>query len=508
MMDRRTFTALAAAAAALPGGARAQTGDTPIEFGPAEPFSHELLIEEARRRGAARYQSRPTVPAAWTDINYDQYRTYWFRSSDALWSDTDTPLRVDFLHPGLYYEYGVRIDVAEGGEAREVLFDMDLFDRTDQAPEFPMDDTVGFSGMRLRAPLVTPDIYTEFMVFQGASYFRAIARDLIYGLSARGLAIGTGSPEGEEFPDFVRMILERPEPGARTYVVHALLDSPSVAGAYRFEITTGDSTEVEVSATLFPRRALSNVGIAPLTSMFLFDQTNRNRFDDYRPAVHDSGGLAILNGAGEQIWRPLANPTTLQISAFQDQGPRGFGLLQRGRAFEDFADLEALYHRRPGLWIEPREDWGPGSITLVEIPIDKEFYDNIVAYWRPRADLVPGQAARFGYRMIWAGRPAPLGPIARVERTRLGAGPNGGQVVTIDYDSPIEGDGEITPVVKLSAGEITAQKLQVNPDTGNQRLVFTFEPGDTRMIEMRAQIERAGARASEVWLYRWTVQHP
>lgn len=509
MLDRRTFLALLGGAAALqPSHAATGQVDARVTLGDPEPFSRALLEDEARALAARAYEARPSIPKAWTEMTYDQYRTYWFRSSDALWSDTDVPLRVDLLHPGLYYHRPVRLDVAEGAFARKILFDMDLFDRTDMAPELPVDDTLGYSGIRLRAEVNNPDIFQEFMVFQGASYFRAIGRNLTYGLSARGLAIGTGSPQGEEFPDFVRLILERPEAGASRFKVHGLLDSPSVAGVYSFDISADDATEVDVEAILFPREPMNNVGLAPLTSMFFFDQTNRHRFDDYRPAVHDNDGLSIINGNGEKLWRPLANPKTLQISAFVDNGPRGFGLLQRSRKFSDFADLEALYHNRPGLWIEPKEDWGRGSVTLVEIPTDKEIYDNIVAYWRPREDLQPGTEARFGYRMTWSDQPHPPMDVPHVTQTRVGSSGFGSQVVTIDYspDATLPDDlGVLEAKVALSNGSLKAAKIQRNPETGGVRLAFTFDPEDAQLIEMRAQIEQESVRKSEVWLYRWTA---
>ena len=66
-----------------------------------------------------------------------------------------------------------------------------------------------------------------------------------------------------------------------------------------------------------------------MTSMFFFGPNDRKDVDDFRPAVHDSDGLAIYNGQDEELWRPLSNPRDLQISTFADLNPRGFGLMQR-----------------------------------------------------------------------------------------------------------------------------------------------------------------------------------
>ncbi len=220
-------------------------------------------------------------------------------------------------------------------------------------------------------------------MFQGASYFRAVAQHLLYGLSARGLAINTAEPSGEEFPAFTHFWIERPAPRASSIVIYALLESASTTGAYRFTVQPGVETVMDVELTLFPRADMHVVGIAPLTSMFLFDETNRGRLDDYRPEVHDSDGLQITSKTGEHIFRQLANPIKLQVSTFTTQPPQGFGLVQRSREQSDFQDFENLYERRPSAWVEPKGDWGAGAVELVEIPSGRESNDNIVAFWRP-----------------------------------------------------------------------------------------------------------------------------
>ena len=474
-----------------------------------EAFSHQTVIDKARALAAADYAPRPTVPEDWINLTYDQYRKIWFRTADALWSQTDRSFNVDFFHPGLYFPRPVQVNTVEGGRADHFAFDYDLFDKTDKVPPLTLDDSLGYSGLRLRREFDQPGIKEEFAVFQGASYFRAIGQGQIYGLSARGLALKTGDPTGEEFPEFIEYWLEAPAPDQEAFVLHALLDSPSVAGAYRFTITPGPSCVMEVEATLFPRVALGHVGLAPLTSMFKFDETNRHRFDDFRPAVHDTDGLLIQNGAGETLWRPLANPRRLQISAFSDTAPRGFGLMQRARRQSDFADLEALYHRRPGLWVEPQGDWGRGSVTLVEIPTDKEIYDNIVAYWRPARAVPAGEALSLAYRLTW-GKAAPLAPdLPRVINTRLGKDAfNPGNIVTIDFGAhPMfeEGPDALTIHIQSAQVETTPGILQRNPETGGVRLGFRFDPGDLDLVELRAQLRKDGKMASEVWLYRWTV---
>jgi glucans biosynthesis protein len=404
----------------------------------------------------------------------------------------------------------VALHVVENGTTRPVAFDMGVFDTTDTFPSVEINGTLGYSGLRLRAELEKSGIFQEYAVFQGASYFRGIGTGEIYGLSARGLALKTGDPMGEEFPDFTAIWLETPDPGSDTIVLHALLDSVSCTGAYRFEITHGNILEMKVSATLFARTDMTHVGIAPLTSMFLFDDTMRQRFSDFRPAVHDSDGLLIHNGAGEVIWRPLSNPQTLQVSAFSDNNPRGFGLCQRKRRFSDFNDLEALYHNRPAVWIKPGGDWGRGSVTLVEIPADLEIYDNIVSYWRPAAPILAGTEHAMSYTLYWGADPAAATaemPV-KVLNTAMGGRPEGGQIIAIDFANSDRVPVDLSAIeilVRSSAGSVTPGIVQRNPETGGPRLAFTFMPETAKFAEFRAQLRLKGEPLSEVWLYRWTA---
>ncbi|MEM1273650.1 MAG: glucan biosynthesis protein G [Pseudomonadota bacterium] len=510
-MQRRELLSAFAALAASGAGAQTALPTAPepgLQLGTAEPFSLTDLRAQVADMARRPYRAPTQIPEAWTQISFDQYRKIWFDHRNALWENGAEPFRMDVFAPGLYFPTPINIHVVENGQSRPLLFDLEVFDRTDQFPDLPIDDTLGYSGLRLRAELETPGIFTEFAVFQGASYFRGIGAGQIYGLSARGLAIDTAEPSGEEFPEFRTFWLERPAPGASELTVHALMDSPSCTGLYRFVLRPGAELSMAVDAEIFARRRLRHFGIGALTSMFQFDETNRHHFSDFRSAVHDSDGLLIANGAGETLWRPLANPRNLQISAFQDMNPRGFGLMQRAQEFEDFADLEALYHRRPSLWIAPRGDWGRGAVTLVEIPTDDEIYDNIVAYWRPSEALEPGQSRRFAYDMTWTDQHQ-FGQGLEVLNTRAGQARSTGLVFSIDFapgaDLPDDLD-QVMTLVRTSAGEVSQGILQRNPTTGGARFNFTFWPGEAQLAEMRAQLRAAdGAPLSEVWLYRWTA---
>ena len=503
MMHRRGFLAALAATAAMPRSAVASP-----DLGNAQPFSVSALYDMARELATSAYQPMAEVPQAWKDLSYDQYKSIWFRGADAVWRNTDSPFQVEMFHPGLYFPRPVKISLVEDGLARELKFDLSAFDKTDQVPDLPVDETLGYSGFRLTTELKKPGIFQEFFVMQGASYFRAVARDQNYGQSARGLAIGTASSEGEEFPDFTHFWIERAVPGRQKITIHALLNSPSVTGIYSFDISPGTPTLMDVRAQIYPRVGLSRFGLGPLTSMFLFDETNRSMFDDFRPAVHDTDGLLMRNGAGETLWRPLANPKSLQVSSFVDDNPQGFGLMQRARDLADFADLEAHYHTRPGLWVEPGENWGKGAVTLVEIPADREIYDNIVAYWQPQTPLEAGQMHRFSYQLSWGEDPALQNPVSRVVNTRMGERFGGGRIITIDFEDSVDFPDDLanlTVRANTSTGEVTPAILQRNPQTGGLRAAFTFHAGEATSAELRAQILLDGRSISEVWLYRWTA---
>ncbi|MEL6570179.1 MAG: glucan biosynthesis protein G [Pseudomonadota bacterium] len=506
MISRRALLAGMAATAATPAFANATlvTAET--------PFSIDMVHTMAKELAQTEYVARPLIPQAWRDLTYDEFKHIWFDTDNAIWENEDRPMKLDLFTAGLYQQRPVEVNFVESGVAKTLAYNLDIFATTDMFPEMPVDETMGYSGVRMRSELTEPGKFTEFFVFQGASYFRGLANGQDYGLSARGLALRTGDPNGEEFPDFTHFWVEAAKPGDTEYVVHALLNGPSTTGAYSFYVShgaPGEPTLVDVEATLYPRVDLMHVGIGPLTSMFFFDETNRIRFDDFRPAVHDSEGLMVWNGNGEKLWRPLANPTRVQVSSFVDENPQGFGLLQRTRRAEDYADLQANYHNRPSLWITPGEGWGRGTVELVEIPADKEIYDNIVAYWRPAEPIPAGSDYSFTYKMEWGDEPEDVPDVARVTNTRIGKGFDQiKNVVAIDFtDHPMlpEDLSEVTLTVRSNTGEISEGILQRNPGTGGVRLAFSFLPGDAQAVEMRAQMHMNSVPVSEVWLYRWTI---
>ena len=362
------------------------------------------------------------LPAVLRGLTYDQLRNIRFRPEMQIWSEENLPFRLALFHLGYLFKQPVEVSEFTPTHMQRIRFARALFDYTNSgvdASDLPQD--LGYSGFRIHYPLNVPTVIDELGVFHGASYYRMLGREQIYGLSARGLALDTGLDHAEEFPIFTHFWIGKPEANADSLKIYALLNSPSVSGAYEFVVKPGTETTVDVRQTLYFRRLPEVIGLAPLTSMFWFGENSRKPFDDFRPEVHDSDGLAIKLSTGEYIWRPLNNdPAQRRIFSFGAENLRGFGLLQRDRDFRSYQDLEALYHRRPGLWVEPVGDWGEGSVKLVELPTHNEYMDNIVAFWEPKVRPEIGKPHRLAYRQRWTSEQNPGGAGGYVVSTRSG----------------------------------------------------------------------------------------
>lgn len=492
-MNRRHLIA-ALPAAALAGAAQA------APFGSFNEGSVQAMARDLARR-PYRAPSKD-LPPALSNLSYDDYRNIRFRPAKAQWKPENLPFNLQFFHRGGLFRERVDLYEVRDGRAAPIAYSTADFDFKHGAPTgLPAD--LGFAGFRIHAPLNRPDYYDEVGVFLGASYFRGVAKGMLYGLSARGLAIGAGGQE--EFPAFRSFWIERPKAGARSLTVHALLDSPSCAGAFRFVITPGETTVFDTTARIFPRKAIANVGIAPLTSMFLFGGDAARRFDDFRPQVHDSDGLVIAKADGQRVWRPLSNPAAVSLTAYPAASPKGFGLIQRERRFEAYEDLEANYHQRPSAWVEPKAGFVAGEVRLVELPAGTEYEDNIVASWTPTVALKPGVPANFAYRLHWGPEPSANG-LGKVVQTRAGAASIAGhRRFVLDFGLPagIASADALTAKVSSSAGQVLDINLHPNPEARGARLSFELDPAQARAADLSVVLLKSGTPCSELWLYRW-----
>jgi glucans biosynthesis protein len=478
----------------------------------AASFDLDAVAERARQIAAEAWREpKAAVPGWLREISYDQWRDIRFKPEHALWRDRKSPFQVQFFHPGLFYNRSVKLNVVEGEKVKPVQFSPSQFDygKNDFASKVPHD--LGYAGFRVHAPFKTKDYYDEVIVFLGASYFRAVGRDQVFGVSARGLAVDTAESWGEEFPYFTEFWLVAPAPTAKELTVYALLDSPSVAGAYQFVIDPGDATKVDVELRLFPRKDIRKLGVAPLTSMFFHGENTVRHFDDFRPEVHDSDGLLFNFRTGEWLWRPIENPRTLSVAGFQMEHPKGFGLLQRDRNFDHYQDLETRPDLRPSVWIVPHEEWGPGRVELVEIPNNSDGNDNVVTYWVPKRAPKPGEPLRYLYTMWWypddPGRP----PGGRVLSTRRDGGTEkepahrvvidfvGKNLAAIPADRVLR--GVVTVIGGEQAGALLEQHVVKNPVTQGFRLTFRVRLNRREPLELRAYLAEGTEVLTETWSY-------
>jgi glucans biosynthesis protein len=494
----------------------------------ATPFGFEQLQARAAGLATQPYAVAPVrVPESLRRLTYDEYRKIEYKASEAVWADDGaSPFRVQFFHPGFIQLHTVRINEVAGGKARPIPFSSKLFNyraagKYLDGGSFPAD--MGFSGLRVHNQLNTPGVWDDLIVFQGASYFRALSKGSRYGLSARGLALDTAEPGGEEFPVFEEFWIEHPAPGAKSLRVWALMDSPGVTGAYQFTITPGAVTVIDVEAAIF-RRASNGAaksqrrvfGIAPLTSMFWFGESSAAHPDDLRPEVHDSDGLLLHTGRGEWLWRPLDNPRAVSVSSFSDENPRGFGLMQRARAFGDYEDIEAAYHLRPSVWIEPVGEWGRGEVRLVELPTPDETNDNIVAFWAP-AELPPaGEPLRVAYRMHWfvdggAGVPSPNnGIVVATRQGRSFTHETDLRRFWVDFAgdelAKLPAGAKVEAVVSAGDGATVAHATaEKNPFNNTWRAAFAIRPdGSGKPVELRCFLRVDQQEAlTETWSFLW-----
>jgi periplasmic glucans biosynthesis protein len=486
----------------------------------ARAFDFAAVKGLARALAAAPYALPQRIaPESLMDLSYDQYQAIRFKRDHALWADAELGFRLEFFHLGRGFKEPVRMHEIADGQVREIAYRQDMFDfgksgvRTERLPP-----DLSFAGFRIHT---ATNWDADAGSFLGASYFRAVASDTRqYGLSARGLAIDTATDHAEEFPRFTDYWFERPAPNARTLVAYALLDSTSISGAYRFEMTPGATHTIEVDAALYPRMPIERLGIAPLTSMYQCGENDRRMANDWRPEIHDSDGLAIHTGAGEWIWRPVRNPPDVRVNSFIDDSPRGFGLFQRDREFANYQDDGVYYDRRPSLWIEPKRGgvggWGKGALQLVELPAPDETFDNIVAFWNPAQQPKAGDELLYSYRMRWGTHVAEAPPLAQVTATRAGLGGVVGQKrrnfswrFAIDFvggelpSLPLQ--AAVEPVITASRGNIEIASARPQEAIRGYRAMFDLRPTDDSLepVDLRLYLRRNGQPLTETWMYQW-----
>jgi glucans biosynthesis protein len=472
-------------------------------------FSFSTVREMARALGEKDYRASPNsdLPEVLKKLSFDQYSIIRFRPQSSLWKEDHVRFMAQFCQRGYIFQDPVRVHLIEGGKVSDVNFSPAQFDYNGSGVPTNLPSSLQYAGFRLLYPLNQPQKMDEVAEFLGASYFRVLGVAQRYGASLRGLAIDTAEPSGEEFPRFTEFWLEKPPQLAGGIRLYALLDSPSVAGAYRFVIEPSAATVVEVETSLFFRKSPKKIGLAPVGSLFLMGQ-NRTRFiSDYRPQVHDSDGLMVQSGDGNWIWRPLVNPAKEhRISRFPVSELKGFGLMQRDRAFYDYDDLADRFESRPSYWIEPEGNWGPGAVELVEIPTPGDWNDNIVAYWVPRDVPTPKQELHFNYRLSALLNGPDRGPLLRVRSTHIQpeSGANPPRFV-IDFagtwPQPPQMNSSEAAKLKVSQGQVRNLVVQTNDAIGGWQVFFDLAGVSDNRTELRLRLQPGAEPASETWVY-------
>ncbi|WP_310503510.1 MULTISPECIES: glucan biosynthesis protein G [Pseudomonas] len=470
-------------------------------------FSLDDVSAKAKELAGQKYEApRSNLPNEFREMKFADYQKIRFRNEKAEWADQNTPFKLSFYHQGMHFDTPVKINEVTADSVQEIKYDPSRFDFGDVKFDPKSTEQLGYAGFRVLYPINKGDKQDEIMTMLGASYFRVVGKDQVYGLSARGMAIDTALPSGEEFPRFTEFWIERPKPGEKQLVIYALLDSPRATGAYRLILRPGTDTIVDVKSQMYLRDKVTKLGIAPLTSMFLFGANQPSKVLNYRRELHDSSGLSIHAGNGEWIWRPLNNPKHLSVSNFTVENPRGFGLLQRGRNFSHYEDLDDNYDKRPSAWIEPDGDWGKGSVDLVEIPTADETNDNIVAFWSPEKLPEPGKPLDVAYRLHWTLKDAEfhspesawvkqtLRSTGDVKQSNLIRQPDGSVAYLVDFEGPslkkLAPDAPVRSQVSVGDNaEIVENSVRYNPHTQGWRLTLRMKIKDAgKPTEMRAAL--------------------
>ncbi|MDA3922830.1 MAG: glucan biosynthesis protein D [Salinisphaera sp.] len=531
-MQRRTLLKASLALTTLGLPAIPALAASPVSHGAGKPFSFDWLKDKAQKMSRQAYQSpKEKLPKQLADLAPLDYQKIHYNPNDALWSSRpNADLRIHFFHVGMHFNTPVRMHAIDANDRSHLIhFQPGLFDYAGSGvdPKALKNHDLGFAGWRLAIHPGGKSVH-EVASFLGASYFRAIDKNKQYGLSARGLAIDTDVPSGEEFPDFTQFWFKQPADGSDKVTVYALLDSPSTTGAYRFDIDCRERGVVmEITSEIYTRKAIKRLGIAPMTSMFLKGSSQENARDTIYPRMHDSDRLSMWRGNGEWICRPLYNPPTIQFSTFQDENPHGFGLVQHDHKFDDYRNVVAWYNRRPSLWLEPRGDWGKGQIALLEMPTVGETVDNIVAFWIPEKPVTANDHLSYAYTLYWWPEPPVSPSLASVDATWSGMGnvqegwiPGNrspkqyARRFAIDFTgSPLDGlpdNANVTVNVSVSHGRVSwSTTHQMQPIHG-YRAIFDWMPtsDDTAPVTMRAYLQDGDRTLSETWLYQWVPPAP
>ena len=385
-------------------------------------FTFDMVQQLAEKRAQAKYVPLPdALPAQLKNLTPQQEAGIFWNDAYRLWRNKGLPFQIDFYHVNKAFPRAPLINTVDRKGVRHLAYSPGFFHFSGLAFTPPLPNNLGYGGFYLRYPINKPDSLDGFFSARGSTYFRVMAKDQVYGLPARGLALNTQvDGKKEEFPDFTEWWLQEPPPNASEMVLDALLDSPSVSGAYEFKVRPGGVTSVDVHGVLFFRQPVDRLGLAPFSSMYLFGENAKNHFgDNFHPEIHDSDGMLMEKNSKEWIWRPLQQSADRQFYNFTDENPRGFGLIQRDRDFQHYQDNDGKYNVRPSAWVTPHGNWGKGAVQLIEMPTTNTETDNIVLFWHPEKQPQAGDRLDISYTIDFYMNDASRPPLAYAKQTLI-----------------------------------------------------------------------------------------
>lgn len=472
--------------------------------------SFSTLQDLARRTAHEPFVPRASLPQKLAALSYDQYQSITFRPDRGIWYHTGLPFWLETFHRGFVQRDRITLSILEGGQAKQIPFSRSDFNYETDLRESAEIANSGHAGFKVAGRFPGQADGQEMLTFLGSSYFRARSAQTLYGTSARGLAVNIALNQDEEFPFFKSFWVTRPNPSDTTIQILALMDSPSLVGAYQFDFQPDKiESKLSVRCSIFFRGTPEKVGIAPLTSMWMWGDGLQGPAKDARPSVHDSDGLLIRDDRG-WTWRPFARQSYPSVSKFEINELRGFGLMQRNRAFYHYDDHNAHYEKRPSVYVHPRSDWGPGTIELLELPGAHEGVDNIAAYWIPQRKLTPRTPLDLRYDVSFF--PGDHGSERGIARATDLAIDRGGKSITatVRFSGELLREQRIentTILVQTTRGNVISKSLDAL-DSGDWKVTLELEPTEKAPVEISMTLMDHEKRLSEHFMYLCPPQEP
>lgn len=470
------------------------------------------LVRLAKKKADSEYQAPSKVPSFLRNLDSGTYKQIKFKSPAALWQGAGMGYRVRGEIPGMIYDKAVSIRANKGDQTEPLPFSPANFNWPNEKLRKRVPDDLGYAGFSVDRRDNSGTGWWPAVSFKGASYFRARGRGEEFGTQARGLSVNAASTNKQTFPHFTHFWLAPPTQGKRGLTIYALLDSPKVVGAYVINTHPGRATHTHVKATLFARKEVSKLGVAPLTSMFTWGENSLSGRSNLRPEAHDADGLLIHGDSKNWQWKPLKNPGKLRQIEIPANQVAGFGLMQRDRSKAHYRAPHRQYHNRPNVWVRPESGFDKGHLELIEIPSKREINRNIELSWVSQQTIKAGSRHEFSYDMIWSPYSPQSNSVGHVVATHIGhpQGKNGSERVRVELEFAGGGLDDLQGRDALTSQITTSRKVDVqnigitrNTHVGGWQLSFDVPTSALgKPLPIRAYLKNGNQeKITEVWRY-------